>query len=104
MYAAPRRFSLYIRNRIRQERRQEKSRTALGRGISEGVRLNDNQIVVSRGAQRIPQMGYFYPTSETIRTLRSHGTKTAARVIQEGSARGFISPSNASGRPLGQAS
>ena len=59
MYATPRRFSLYIRNRIRPERRQEKSRTALGRGISEGVRLNDNQIVVSRGPQRIPQMGYF---------------------------------------------
>jgi hypothetical protein len=49
-------------------------------------------------------MSYLYPTSETIRTPRSHGTKTAARVIQEGSARGFISPSNASGRPLGQAS
>jgi electron transfer flavoprotein alpha/beta subunit len=31
-------------------RRQEKSRTALGRGISEGVRLNNDQIIVPRWA------------------------------------------------------
>src|SRR5215208_3516993 len=38
------------------ERRQEKSRAALGRGISEGARPNDDQIVVPRRPERIPQM------------------------------------------------
>jgi hypothetical protein len=44
-----------------QDRRErgakEKPGRALGRGISEGTRLNDNQIIVSGWPQYIPQMG-----------------------------------------------
>jgi hypothetical protein len=39
--------------------RQEKSRAALGRGISEGVRLNDNHIVLPRRARAHTPFGVF---------------------------------------------
>jgi hypothetical protein len=38
---------------------QEKSRAALGRGISEGVRLNNNQIVLPRRARAHTPFGVF---------------------------------------------
>jgi hypothetical protein len=62
MYRASRLVVLmYIRNILQHgtgAQAREKAGPLLGGGVSEGVRLNDNQIVVSRGAQRIPQMGY----------------------------------------------
>src|SRR4028119_2342851 len=46
--------------RIGPGHRQEKNRAALGKGISESARLNDDQIVVSGWPEYIPQMGDFF--------------------------------------------
>ena len=50
--------------------RQEKSRAALGRGISEGAQPNDDQIVVPRRPERIPQMSEIPSQSKKYATRR----------------------------------
>jgi hypothetical protein len=62
MYTMLRTPTPYIRNRLRRGRRQEKSRAALGRGISEGVRLNNNQIIVPRWTRAHTPNGVFLST------------------------------------------